>query len=287
MSHMVLIRWRWLVDGPLVTGLSQSVAEAAGLIDPGARTVVNLQTRSNPEQLTPSFLITSVKGVFRSAAAWFLERVAAQQWGLDQYITCDYGQSVPKKWARFRPASQSTLCPACRVFGGAGCLAADEGGAPNLRLKSPVSFTFADGRDAYYSEVTRSGPHRFAWEQAAKKGKDLLIEQLLQPAEGVELVARMEGATAAHQALLLLAGDLISSGFFRFGRFTSRGYGVVRLTPLAHLSMSLHDLLAEEGPNWTMLPEIGTGLEAAGTVLTANPVDLIGRFLEQYRTEGV
>jgi len=280
-----MIRWKWEWSGPLVSGLSQQVAIAADLIEPRAASVVNLRTRAAPGQPKPAFLATSVKGVFRSVGAWLIERLARDRWRLDHYLTCDYGQSLPEKWSRARPAAQAALCPACRIFGGAGCLSTAEGDAPRLRLKSPLAFTFAGGSDAYHGEVAQGGPYRFAWQQVANKKGGLAIERLQPPPDGVELVARLETGSAAHQALLFLAGDLISSGFFRFGRFTSRGHGLVRLTPQAHCLAGLHDLLAGDPLAWTDLPDGGTGLEAARLVLAAEPLELVGRFLEQYQAE--
>jgi len=289
MKRMGMIRWRWQVDGPLVTGYSQSMAQASGLIERGERTVVNLRARSAPDQLEPAFLITSVKGVFRTAGAWLLERAARQALNLNEaqsprYITCDFGQAVPDKWAKLRPKSQHALCPACQVFGGAGCLSAGNEDAPSLRLKSPVSFSFDDGTDAFHSRVgeKKDGPYRFAWEQADNKGKPLYIERLLQPDGGVELVARVENAQDHHIALLFLAGDLISSGFFRFGRFTTRGYGVVRLAPLACLNVDLAELLSAESAPWQSIEKPTAGWQAAERILGAAPMRVLENYVRSF-----
>jgi hypothetical protein len=282
MNRVAMVRWKWSVEGPLVTGYSQSMAQASGLIERGERTVVNLRARSAPDKLEPAFLSTSVKGVFRTAGAWLIERVAREALGVKRYVTCDYGRSVPDKWARLRPRSQPALCPACQVFGGAGCLSAEGEGAPHLRLKSPVSFGFADGADAFYGEVRKDGPFRFAWEQAEGTGQPLKVERLVQPEGGVALVARVEGAEDAYLALLLLAGDLIGSGFFRFGRFTTRGYGTVRLSPLAYLDLGLADLLREEAPDWQPFEQAASGWQAARQLLGDDPVEVLRGYIRRF-----
>lgn len=286
MKRVAVIRWNWEIAGPLVTGYSQSMAQASGLIERGERTVVNLHARSAPEQLDPAFLITSVKGVFRTAGAWLLERAAREQLGIKRYITCDFGQAVPDRWARLRPRSQPALCPACQVFGGAGCLSAGQEEAPHLRLKSPLSFSFGEGADAFHSRVERDGPYNFAWEKAAGKGKPLRIERLLQPQGGVVLVARVEGAKDHHLALLLLVGDLISSGFFRFGRFTSRGYGVVRLRPRAYFVSGLAALLAGEELALKPVEAGHNGRGLAQALLGRDPLALVAEEVRVWMREG-
>ena len=74
----------------------------------------------------------------------------------------------------------------------------------------------------------------------------------------------------------------ISSGFFRFGRFTTRGYGVIRLTPVGYQQVNLFNLLAGDEGRWQSLEPTLGGLQAAQTVLNANPHELIGEFLQTY-----
>lgn len=246
MSKVAILRWRWLPDTPIafVTGYSQNLAEAAGKIERGQRQVINLETRNSEGQLQPGFLATSVKGVFRSAAAWLVERTA-RQLGASSYITCDYGRDVPERW---RPQlgieAKTALCPVSKVFGGAGCTG-EESEIPTARLKSPVSFSFGRANDAAYGSVQKSPPYRFAWEQIENKGQQLQIDQLKFDPDTI-LEARIEPANDFAVALLLLSADLVSSGFFRFGRFTSRGYGVVRLQLQKYFYGDLMSLMAQD-----------------------------------------
>lgn len=260
MSKIAILRWSWQPDGPLVTGYSQNLAEAAGKIPRGEKTVVNLETRDRTGELCPGFLASSVKGVFRTAAAWLVERAAREQ-GAESYVTCDYGLAVPESW---RPQlgirKKETLCPVCRVFGGSGCLGESDV-APASRRKSPVNFGFNRADDAAHGSVQKSPPYRFAWEQVEDKGQKLHVEQL-RFAPDTTLEARVEPADDFAVALLLLAADLVSSGFFRFGRFTTRGYGVVRLRPAEYFYGGLPELLEAKTPPVVTLADSRNGKTA-------------------------
>lgn len=270
MSKIAILRWNWEPAGPLVTGYSQNLAEAAGEIERGQRSVINLKTRGAGGELQPAFLASSVKGVFRTAAAWLVERTARQA-GAQSYVTCDYGLAVPESWRpRLGIHKREGLCPICRVFGGSGCLGESDV-APATRRKSPVSFNFSHADDATHGSVRKSPPYRFAWEQIEDKGQKLRVEQL-QFEPDTTLEARIEPVDDFGLALLLLAGDLVSSGFFRFGRFTTRGYGVVRLRPSAYFLGGLADLLASAGPILQPVAEGQTGMVLASTLLDYDPM---------------
>jgi CRISPR/Cas system CSM-associated protein Csm3 (group 7 of RAMP superfamily) len=272
MREAALLRWRWELAGPLVTGYSQNLAQAAGEIERGARQVINLQTRDDAHELGPSFLTSSVKGVFRSAAAWLVERTARQQ-GIDLFVTCDYGQAVPERRAELVYPRREGLCPVCRVFGGSGCLSGREV-APAQRQKGHVQFMFAHADDAIHGSVRRSPPHRFAWEQVENRGRDLIVQQL-QFDSGAVLEARLEPVDEYALALLWLAGDLAGSGFFRFGRFTTRGYGTVRLHPVTYARKSLDNLLSGDQLPAVPVAEEGSGWAVAQNVLGTDPLELV------------
>lgn len=279
MNEIALLRWDWRPAGPLVTGYSQNLAQATGLIEPGAPRVANLQTRDAGHQLGPAFLASSVKGVFRTAAAWLVERVAREQ-GAGTFVTCDYGRAVPDRQRpqlgiRPRPG----LCPVCQVFGGTGCLSGQDV-APSQRQQGRVRFSFDRADNAAHGHVADSPPYRWAWEQVENRGKPLVVEQL-QFAPDTVLEARVELDGDFALALLLLAGDLVSSGFFRFGRFTTRGYGVVRLRPAAYFVGDLGALLA--GDDLILRPVEGTlgGRAVAQRLLGREPLSLV---IEQVKT---
>ncbi len=281
MSKVAILRWRWQPAGPLVTGYSQNLAEAAGEIERGQRSVINLKTRDETGRLVPSFLASSVKGVFRTAAAWLVERTA-RQLGADAYVTCDYGLAVPEGWrAKLGVRKREGLCPVCQVFGGSGCLGESDV-APATRLKSPVSFGFDRADDGTHGTVEKSPPYRFAWEQIENRGQKLVVEQL-QFEDGVTLEARVEPAGDFAVALLLLAADLVGSGFFRFGRFTTRGYGVVRLEPAAYLMGGLDVLLAGDRLELKSVGERQSGQAIARTILGSDPLNLIVSQLKAWK----
>jgi hypothetical protein len=273
MSQVAMLRWRWQAVAPLVTGYSQNLAEAAGKIERGQRQVINLETHNPQGQLQPSFLAASVKGVFRAAAVWLVERTAREQ-GATTYITCDYGRDVPDSWRpRLGLVDKQQLCPVSQVFGGAGCIG-DNDDRSSLRQKSLVSFSFSRANDATYGRVTPSPVYRFAWEQIDNKGKPLRIDQLHFEPDTV-LEARLEPANDFAVALLLLAADLISSGFFRFGRFTSRGYGVVRLIPDAYFYGPLLQLLSQDALPWTAVSSGISGSQVKFNSTQDRPMQLI------------
>lgn len=275
MREMAFLRWRWQPVGPLVTGYSQNLAQAAGEIERGARQVINLQTRDEDHSLEPSFLVSSVKGVFRSAAAWLIERTARQQ-DVDVFVTCDYGEAVPERRKTALVLSQREgLCPICQVFGGSGCLSGREV-APAQRQQGRVRFTFTRADDAAHGSVKDSPSYRFAWEQVEGRGRKLVVQQLQFDSETV-LEARIEPADDFALALLWLAGDLVSSGFFRFGRFTTRGYGVVRLQPEAYNRQSLDALLSGEDPTPQLVDGEQSGKEVAQAMLERDPRQIVAK----------
>lgn len=273
MTEFATLTWKWQPDGPLVTGYSQNLAQATRRSERGAREVINLQTHDAgaDHALRSSFLATSVKGVFRTAAEWLVERVAAEL-GNEGFVTCGYGLAVPEsKRPRLGVLQRSGLCPVCQVFGGTGCLSGRDV-APAQRQVGRVRFTFNRANDATYGKTTNSPPYQFAWEQVDKKGKPLVIEQLRFAPDAV-LEARVEEADDFALALLWLAGDLISSGFFRFGRFTSRGYGVVRLMPHTYLKVDLNTLLAGQSPAPQALAS--SGWQEASQALARDPLTIV------------
>jgi hypothetical protein len=273
MSKVAILRWRWEPDGPLVTGYSQNLAEAAGEIKRGQRTVINLKTRDETGELRSSFLASSVKGVFRTAAAWLVERTA-RELGAESYVTCDYGLAVLERWRpRLGIRKREGLCPVCRVFGGSGCLGESDV-APATRRKSPVSFGFDRADDGAHGVVKESPPYRFAWEQIKDTGKKLYVEQL-QFDSDTTLEARVEPADDFAVALLLLTGDLVSSGFFRFGRFTTRGYGVVRLQPVTYFIGGLGALLVSDGPVFQSVEGAQVGAVVALKLLRCEPSKVV------------
>ncbi len=255
------LRFDWEPQAPLLVGYGYEFTREAGLIRRGEKKVVQYQSRNPQHQHEPSLLATSVKGVFRSAAAWLVERTGqmAQSPGTRsrRFITCDYGNALPEKggWRKevVRLVREDQLCPVCRVFGGTGCLS---GASRNvLRQQGAVRFRFDEQRDALFGTVRPAGSQVFAWEVASadKTPNPLLSEQLRTP-HGQHLCVEIQADDpASYQlgiSLIALSADLISSGFFRFGRFTSRGYGWVQLRRPAGRQIGLGNLIEDVMPSW-------------------------------------
>ena len=247
------LSFTWQPQGPLTVGYGYGFSREAGLIGRGEKKVAQYASRNARHELTPSLLATSVKGVFRTAAAWLVEREGQilQAAAADHraYITCDFGNAVPEKWRHAvarPPKHQDELCPVCRVFGGSGCLSGESSNL--LRRQGIVRFSFDGDSDALFGTVRTSAGQIFAWEVASGDRPNPLISEQLRVARDAHLHIRIQaddepdGRLAV--ALIGLSADLISSGFFRFGRFTSRGYGWVRLLGPTGQQINLADLLS-------------------------------------------
>lgn len=259
------MRFGWLQQGPLLSGYGYQFAREAELIQPGQKKVVQYASRDHAQSVTPSLLATSVKGVLRNAAAWLVEREAQIQQGnarQRRYVTYDYTSARPEQggWRKAVGVVESAvqLDPVSRCFGGSGNLSNESSNV--LRRQSLIQLGFLQNglaSDALFGEKVDGGKHFFAWEAASglkETDKALELEQL-HVAPGAQLVIKVQAAPllADYQLAIALVGlstDLVSTGFFRFGRFTSRGYGWVRLLEPQGRSITLAALLDETPPQW-------------------------------------
>ena len=258
MSEVATLYFTWEQIGPLHSGYGQTLAQALGKIERYARKSAQLGTHVGVKEKPKSaFLSSSVKGVFRSASAWLVERTA-RELGAPTYATCDYHSAVTDRWRKqfwIPRLKEDQFCPICQVYGGAGCLAAvrrDKKNDETLRRQlSRVRFTFHDADDALHGHAQWSREQTFAWEKASGRKGRLEIENFtpdLHPQPRLEV--RFDPADDFSLALVMLSADLIGSGVFRFGRFVSRGYGAVRLTFEGGQRTDLQTLLrgGEPGP---------------------------------------
>jgi CRISPR/Cas system CSM-associated protein Csm3 (group 7 of RAMP superfamily) len=259
MGKVANLYFCWQQVSSLHSGYGQNLAQAVGKIAKGARRSAQLETHGGTGDLEPAVLSSSVKGVFRSASAWLVERTA-RELGATTYATCDYQGAVAERWrGQFRVPEAEDFCPICQVYGGAGCLAAvhrqrDE--ALRRRL-SRVRFTFRNADDALHGSAAWGRKQTFAWEEASGRQGRLEIENFTpHPQPPPRLEVRIDEADDFALALVSLAADLIGSGLFRFGRFVSRGYGVVRLTPEGGACTDLHALLRGEEPQPWKAPDL-------------------------------
>lgn len=265
MSKVATLYFTWEPVSPLHSGYGHTLAQALGKIGRGARRSAQLETHVGVDSPpTPAFLASSVKGVFRSASAWLVERTA-RELGATTYATCDYHSAVPDRWRkRFPIPKAEDFCPICQVYGGAGCLAAVRRGRDETlrRQLSRVRFTFRDADDALHGQAQWSREQTFAWEEASGKKGRLEIENFAPHAHPQpRLEVRFDPADNFALALVTLSADLIGSGLFRFGRFVSRGYGVVRLIPNGGERTDLHTLLRDGTPTAWEAPDL-QGMQA-------------------------
>lgn len=276
MSEVATLYFTWKQVGALHSGYGYGLAQALGKIARGARRSAQLETHEGIEgKPTPAFLASSVKGVFRSASAWLVER-AARELGATTYATCDYHSAVPGRWQeQFDVPKAQGFCPICQVYGGAGCLAAvrRERDETLRRQLSRVRFTFQDADDALHGRAQWSREQTFAWEAASGKRGRLEIENFTPHARPQpRLEARFDPADDFALALVTLSADLIGSGLFRFGRFVSRGYGVVRLAADGGECTDLRTLLRSGEPLFWEAP----GLEEMQETVRTTVQDWLG-----------
>lgn len=204
------------------------------------------------------------------------------------YVTCDYGRAVPEAggWSKVVTAvrRKDALCPVCRTFGGSGCLGDESNNA--LRHQGPVRFQFDGEADALFGRTRRAGRQAFAWEEASGKEVKLLQADQLVTGPGADVVIRIQTEDPADYALAValmgVSADLIGRGFFRFGRFTSRGYGWVRLTEPARRQMALADLLADGAGAWQAA---SGGAAAAAALLGRDPWAILREVTEGWWRE--
>lgn len=288
MNEIAILTWKWQAESALHTGYGEKMAEFLGRKAQGARSSVNLETHRTSDSLEPAFLASSLKGVFRSAAEWIVERTA-RELGETTYITCGYNSALDKQYhaERLRP-EHNRFEPVTLLFGGTNCLPGIHDPQTKTALrrwKSRVRFHFSDDNDAFYGTAKYGPDYYFSWERANNKfRKALKIENLLAPA-GVQVVVQVEESDPFALALLWLSSDLISSGAFRFGRFTSRGFGHVRLLPETITSASLITWL-DDVPVSTMQCEGRTGYEAARHYLQAEPINIVRERVAAWLHEG-
>ncbi len=295
MSKIAILRFVWKGKSPLHSGYGSDFAEFVGDIkrikrkgkDELERKSANLKTRFHrggaPEA---TFLASSTKGVFRTASAWLVERIAKREPGATGFITCDYiGDEAWKK----SPHPRKIKCPVCQVYGGSGCRVGE-----GYRSLSRVAFAFngEDNKstDAAHPSKTVIQPrgYFFAHEQindgegeALEEIKPLEIEALNVGEGPLFLELRLDPADDLAVALICLAADLISSGFFRFGRFTSRGYGAVRLVPYEHFYGNLSDLLAADDVPYEP-SGMSSGYELARKLLGQDPLGVVKEAVRKY-----
>jgi len=245
------------------TGVSLDFAKAflGQRGEPHSRNL-RLSHPESPAELTPALLVSSLKGVIRSAMAWLFEKTARQcGWASQQKpFTSDYWQGEK---------DFTYPCPVRAILGGPLPLrypAEDHKKTESASAKGLINFSAPPGaffqaraRENWNDETQAS--FRFARKLLydCQRDKALLNIETIE-IDNPQLITEISPGLHSTAALLALclAADLISAGFFRLGRFTSRGFGIIRLTPVSVCTGTLVDFLNENAQN---LPGAASGIE--------------------------
>ncbi len=243
----------------LHTGVSLDFAKAffGQQREPHSRNL-RLSHPTLPGQLTPALLVSSLKGVLRSALAWLLEKIAWQQgWAnIQNPCTSDYRQGKEEDF--------NQKCPVRALLGGPLPAPISVAGASAKveRAAAKGLITFSAGPGSYVTGTARANwqtpqarfrfARRLLEEKRYQEKRDRKDQALLHietiDINSPHLITEISPGPHGHAALLALclAADLVSAGCFRLGRFTSRGFGIVRLYPRKVEQGTLVDFLEKK-----------------------------------------
>jgi len=284
-AETVQITWQLEPASLLHTGVSLDFAKAffGQKGEPHSRNL-RLSHPQNPAQLTPALLVSSLKGVFRSAMAWLLEKIARDNGWADQQHPCTSDYRSEK--------DQNLRCPLRAILGGPLPVELSGQGTEKsekglIRFLAPHGSYFSGQvRENWQKEENR---FRFARKLLQDRQRDqaLLRIETLKLAENSCLVTEITPGRHTPAALLALclAADLISAGFFRVGRFTSRGFGVIRLRPVQVACGTLANYL-EGQPRTQDFPADLTGLELAQELCFNDPLGQLAAWLREFLLAG-
>lgn len=249
-ESLILMDWEVLPQGAMISGVSQYFVKAFRKVGNSKSSFsLLLADPEHPENLAPAIVLSSLKGVFRSAMGWLFEKIRI---GLGHSRPCisDYWREGdwPVQW----------LCPLRLIFGGP---IPGTGGkdVPELSQRGVLRFSS-------YSETNRSGSYvvrrvgREDWQKNSKTGDrrypfpqsitstGAYTDGLnIESAKGAPFALRIEIEPGPHSRAALislcLAMDLVGAGFFRLGRFSTRGFGAARFRPDRIRDCNLADLI--------------------------------------------
>lgn len=267
------------------TGVSQDFAKAffGQQREPHSRNL-RLSCPASPKQLTSALLVSSLKGVWRAALAWLLERLAWEHGWADRKnpLTADYWQEQEEDFQRQCPVRTLLGGPLSTRAPGAGVAVKTKEAA----AKGLITFTADPG--SYLPGQVRENWREARFRFARKLLNDQQRDQALLQIETIDLgqpnivttISPGPHATAALLALCL-AADLVSAGFFRLGRFTSRGFGIVRLRPRMVEQGTLIDFL--EGKQQILnFNEDLSGFELAQRMDSPHPLGQLAAWLQNF-----
>jgi len=285
-AKRIKIIWELEPHSLLHTGVSLDFAKAffGQQREPHSRNL-RLSCPDAPGQLTPALLVSSLKGVFRAAMAWLLEKIARDNgWAAQQHpCTSDYRSEKDK----------NLRCPLRAILGGPLPVEhprqdTEKSEKGHIRFLAPHGSYFSGQvRVNWQQEENRFRfARRLLEEKTYQKKRDKKDQALLQietiDLDSPHLITEITPGPHATAALLALclAADLISAGFFRVGRFTTRGFGVVRLRPVSVDTGTLRDLLEDRG---TEIPGADSGFALlTRTFEIADPIGQLASWLQRF-----
>ncbi|MDO9263643.1 MAG: RAMP superfamily CRISPR-associated protein, partial [Desulfosalsimonadaceae bacterium] len=274
----IVIDWKAVPQGLMMSGISQDFAKAFWQINAKKASFnLYLSDPESPERLTPAVMVSSIKGVIRSAMGWLFEKIRLDMKFDDKPCTSDYWREGD--WPSGRQ------CPLRLIFGGP----MPGTGNENETVRSQrglIRFSSRSASNNSGSYIVRS-LHRTDWQN--EEGKNdrrypfarsnnesdgyndgLNIEAL--KSDSFLLRTEIEPGPHSKPALvaLCLAVDLLGAGFFRLGRFSTRGLGAVRMQPVTINIGNLIDFIDGNIKPIASPPNI-TGFQLMRNVL---PIDL-------------
>ena len=215
---------------------------------------------------------------------WLLEKVARDALDRTGVITWDY---LPT--AGGMPGRQP-LCLVCQVYGGPYREHGEGSERQHSALRGVLAFSFGRS-DALQSGTTETKAFQFPnveLRKQAQSPKDrardekeypVVIHGLATDSSVEDLVIKISPYSEFALALACLSADLISPGFFRWGRFSSRGYGLVRLVPQTYAKDPLSAWLMAGKPGFQ---EAGgrTGFELVREITAQDPIAIVVERIE-------
>lgn len=251
------------------SGYSAGFAKFVKGYEEGKKVSYNLETRNTAGELRPSLLASSIKGVFRNTSAFLLEKIG-REFPQKLPITCDYIKEQGD-W----PDSKK-LCANCNIYGGPFRETNKGDEEKGKRLKSKINILL-NNSDVLQAKNTLDKIFEFPNTVIRRQEKPLIIKSLAHRELNGILKIVFDPFDRFSFSVVCLSADLISSGFFRVGRFTSRGYGIIRLIPRNFRKARIIDYLYQSSKH-ADLDTYQSGFQLANKVLEQDPVRLIKDF---------
>ncbi|MHA1757063.1 MAG: hypothetical protein ACTSVV_09850 [Promethearchaeota archaeon] len=237
------------------------------------RSSVNFEIKRYFKNLKPAFLVSSLKGIFRTTTAWLFERIA-EELAMSHPITCDFSVKWDKK----------KICPVCKIYGGPFREQLDEQ-KQFQSIKSKVRLFIEGERKsaALFGTINQIRELPFTHEIINNNSGKLNIETLnFDNGQNLMVEIHPNQDWEPILASVCLSADLINSSFFRAGKFTSRGFGILKIIPLEYLQVNLQDLLENQNKTNSMTPHNNSNFLLAKQILKKDPLIVLSEWLKDF-----